>query len=145
MTGYLTDSKTAAKLCAALAEVFDDSQLPRFLFLNFMPVLSGTHAGKMFLPLADADIDRPIYRDMTLRDFPGMVDMIATLGGPKARVEIKAEDILAADNKPKAKFAADARAEITAEISKLPTPITKWTAQAREPTAKQADPKPEPT
>jgi hypothetical protein len=127
MTGFLTDTKTAAAITAAVARGCDERGVPRYHFANFFPVHSGPNAGMMFMGLSDADLQTVTHHDLRLADLPEFQKMIADMGGLKARAEIKPEElVLDSKDATQVKAASALLAACALEVAKLPPPITRW-------------------
>lgn len=93
IVGFLTDEQTAAAISAGVDAAQDARGVARYLTASAMPVLSGPHAGAVFLPLDDAALMQVMHRGQRLGDFPEFSQLVALLGGLDARVEIDHADI----------------------------------------------------
>ena len=86
--GFLTDEATAAAISAGVAAAQDGRGVARYLAATAMPVLSGPHARKVFLPFDDGALEQRLHGGLLLADFPEFAQLAAILGGLDARVEI---------------------------------------------------------
>lgn len=91
--GFLTDEQTAAAIAAGVDAAQDARGVARYLAASAMPVLSGPHAGSIFLPFDDAALDQVMHRGMHLGDFPEFAQLVDMIGGLNARVEIDPQHI----------------------------------------------------
>lgn len=91
--GFLIDEQTAAAIAAGVDAAQDARGVARYLAVSAIPVLSGPHAGALFLPFDDAALDQVMHRGMRLGDFPEFAQLVALLGGLESRVEIDKKDI----------------------------------------------------
>jgi hypothetical protein len=98
--GFVTDQATADSISAAVQAACDTRGVARFIAMHGRMIHSGQYAGQVFLPLADSDLAQVMYRGQCLPDFPEFTELIATLGGLDARVEIQSSDILDPDTDP---------------------------------------------
>ena len=90
MIGFITSPETAAAVEHGIAQAFASRDLPQFWALRGMPVLTGEHAGQMFIPASDDILACPLRGNPPQRptDYPEFDQLIAMLGGLDARVEI---------------------------------------------------------
>ena len=97
MTGYLTTPETAAAITQAIRDAQTSRGYPVVWLLVGMPVLTGEHAGLLFLPASDDILAAPLRGNpiLTPRDFPEFSQLIEMLGGLEARVEIDPATITA--------------------------------------------------
>ena len=58
-----------------------------------LPIFSGPHAGAVFIPLDDISLDQRLMH-VRMRDYPEFQQLVASLGGLDARVEIDAQDLI---------------------------------------------------
>jgi hypothetical protein len=96
MIGYVTTAEIAEAVLAAIASAFDARSLPRFWSPGKYPVHSGPHAGLYFLPAGDGILDAPLMGSpvQTPKDFPEFAQLIDSLGGLEARIDLSLETIL---------------------------------------------------
>jgi len=92
-TGYITDQATADAVSAAVEAACDARGVARFIAVQGMPIFSGPHAGAVFIPLDDISLDQRLMHDR-MRDYPEFQQLVASLGGLDARVEIDAQDLI---------------------------------------------------
>ena len=99
MIGYITTSETADTVLDAIASAFDSRSLPRFWSPGKYLIYSGKNAGKYFIPAGDGILDAPLMGSpvQTPQDFPEFPQIIASLGGLEARVEIDPAIIISSD------------------------------------------------
>ena len=97
MIGFVTTQEQAQAVNDAVAQAQTDRGLPVFWLPGLYPIFSGEHAGETFIPCDDAVLNTPLLGSpvMTPKDFPEFSQIITTLGGLDARVEIAPEDITA--------------------------------------------------
>jgi hypothetical protein len=95
MIGFVTTHETASLIAGAVTKAFQDRGLPQFWALGDIPILTGDHAGKHFLPADDSVLSAPLIGNppLTPRDYPEFEQLIAMLGGLDARVDLDAEHI----------------------------------------------------
>ena len=96
MIGFITTPETSAAVTLAIRDAQQRRGLPVFWLLVGMPIYSGEHAGLRFIPAGDGILDAPLLGNprQTPQDFPEFAQLIASLGGLEARVEIDAADII---------------------------------------------------
>jgi hypothetical protein len=92
-TGYITNPATADAVSAAVAAACDARGVARFIAVQGMSIFSGPHAGAVFIPLDDISLDQRLMHDR-MRDYPEFQQLVASLGGLDARVEIDAQDLI---------------------------------------------------
>lgn len=95
MKGFITTPVAAQDILAAITDAFAARNLPPFWTPGAFPVLSGPHAGGVFIPADDNIFQTPLMGSPVERpmDFPEFEITIAALGGLNARVEIAPADI----------------------------------------------------
>lgn len=91
MIGHVTTPELAAAITTAINHAQTSRGLPVYWSLEGVPILTGEHAGKMFLCSDDASLNTPLRGNppATPRDFPEFSQLIAVLGGLDARVEVE--------------------------------------------------------
>lgn len=96
LIGYILPPPAATSVLASIAAAFDARARPRFWSPGAFPVYTGPHAGQMFIPAGDGILDAPLLGNprQTPQDFPEFGELIASLGGLDARVEIDAQDLI---------------------------------------------------
>ena len=96
MIGFITTAATADAVLDAIASAFDARSLPRFWSPGKSLIHSGPHAGLYFLPAGDGILDAPLMGSpvQTPQDFPEFAQLIASLGGLEARIDLSFETIL---------------------------------------------------
>jgi hypothetical protein len=96
MTGFVTTAETADAILDAIASAFDGRNLPRFWSPGKFLIHSGPHAGLYFLPAGDGILDAPLMGSpvQTPQQFPEFAQLIASLGGLDARVELEPEALI---------------------------------------------------
>jgi len=96
MTGFLTTAETADAILDAIASEFDARNLPRFWSPGKCLIHSGPHAGLYFLPAGVGILDAPLMGSpvQTPQHFPEFAQLIASLGGLEARVELEPEALI---------------------------------------------------
>jgi len=99
MIGFVINAATATAVIDAIASAFDARSLPRFWSPGKYPIHSGPHAGLYFLPAGAGILAAPLTGSpiQTPQDFPEFGELIASLGGLEARVEIDADHITPLD------------------------------------------------
>ena len=86
LTGYIVDEPTRDTLAAAI-DAAQESRGRRCLHLGAAYIHAGASAGNYFIGLADSDLTQKVAGIM-LKDYPEFQDIIKTLGGLSARVEL---------------------------------------------------------
>jgi hypothetical protein len=94
MIGFITDPETAEAILAGIEAAQVSRDLPYFWTVGKYPIFTGEHAGKVFLPADDQILSTNIRQGMTPMDFPECVEMLASLGGLEARVDLDPADIV---------------------------------------------------
>jgi hypothetical protein len=97
LQGFIKSQATAETVSDAVKTACDTRGVARFIAMRGRPIYSGQYAGQVFLPLADSDLVQVMYCGQCLPDFPEFSQLVATLGGLDARVEIEPSDILDPD------------------------------------------------
>lgn len=92
-TGYITNQATAAAISAAVEAACDARGVARFITVQGMPIFSGPHAGEVFIPLDDTALDQRLMHEK-MRDYPEFQQLVTSLGGLDARVEIDTQNII---------------------------------------------------
>jgi hypothetical protein len=102
MIGFIATPETSAAVTLAIRDAQQRRGLPVFWLLVGMPIYSGEHAGLHFIPAGDGILDAPLLGNppQTPQDFPEFAELIASLGGLDARVEVDPETIKAPDAEP---------------------------------------------
>jgi hypothetical protein len=97
MIGFVTTVKTAAEVLDAIR----DAQLSRghahFWTTGSKRIYTGDYAGKTLIPASDDILDTPLRQGLTPRDFPEFTQLIETLGGLAARVDVDQDDMVNPD------------------------------------------------
>jgi len=97
MIGFVTTVKTAAEVLDAVR----DAQLSRgyahFWTTGSLPIHNGQHAGLTLIPASDEILDTPLRQGLTPRDFPEFDELVETLGGLDARVDIDPDILINPD------------------------------------------------
>ena len=86
LTGYIVDEQTRDALADAL-DAAQESRGRKYLHLGASLIHSGADAGKYFIGLADKDLAQKLS-GIPLADYPEFQQIIASLGGLHARVDI---------------------------------------------------------
>lgn len=100
MIGFVTSHAQAQAINDAVAQAQTDRGLPVFWLPGVFPIFSGDHVGKAFVPCDDAILNTPLLGlpVMTPHDFPEFSQIITSLGGLDARVDILHTDIINPDH-----------------------------------------------
>lgn len=90
MIGFVTTQEQATAANAAIAEAQTSRGMPVFWLAGSCLIHSGKNAGKHFVPCDNAILSTPLVGKppLTPRDFPEFQQIIDSLGGLDARVEI---------------------------------------------------------
>ena len=90
MIGYITPPETAQAVSDGVAQAFAVRDLPQFWALAIMPILTGEHAGQMFIAADDSIFQTPLRGNPPQRptDYPEFEQLVEMLGGLEARVEL---------------------------------------------------------
>jgi hypothetical protein len=97
MIGYITSQEKAQEVLDAIHNAFVTRDVPACWTTGAMPIYSGEHTGKMFIPADDAILNTPLYLYPHLqcpKDFPEFEQIIASLGGLEARINIDSSDLI---------------------------------------------------
>ena len=96
MIGFITTPETAVGVTQAIRDAQTSRGLPVFWLLVGMPIYTGEHAGMNFIPADDAILTTPLRGNpvQTPQDFPEFAQLIASLGGLEARIDLSLETIL---------------------------------------------------
>lgn len=86
LTGYIVDEATRDTISAAL-DAAQEARGRKYLHLGAMQIYAGANKGKHFIGLADKDLTQKLG-GIALVEYPEFQDIIASLGGLDARVEI---------------------------------------------------------
>lgn len=95
MIGFATIPQVAAAVVAGIEAAQTSRGLDVYWTLRPIPIATGPHAGKVFLPFDDAAASQNLRGGNTPMDFPESAQMLAALGGMASRVDIDPVDILA--------------------------------------------------
>lgn len=90
MTGYITTPEVAAAVEHGVKQAFTSRDLPEFWAVRGMPILTGEHKGKTFIPASDDILACPLRGNPPQRptDFPEFSHLVEMLGGLDARQDI---------------------------------------------------------
>jgi hypothetical protein len=96
MIGFVTTQEQSQAINDAVAQAQIDRGLPVFWLVGSCPIYSGMYVGKTFIPCDDALLNTPLLGSppLTPQDFPEFAQIVATLGGLDASVEIDAQDLI---------------------------------------------------
>lgn len=94
MIGFVTTPETAAQVLDAIREAQLSRGQASYWSTGSMPIHSGEHAGKTLIPADDDILDTPLRQGLTPRDFPEFTQLVETLGGLEARMDVSPEDLL---------------------------------------------------
>ena len=94
MIGFVTTPETATEVLDAIREAQLIRGHAHFWTTGSMPIYSGDHAGKTLIPADDDILDTPLRQGLTPRDFPEFTQLVETLGGLEARVDIYLQDLV---------------------------------------------------
>jgi hypothetical protein len=102
MIGFITTSEAAAAVLDGVKQAMLSRGLPHFWSPGAYPIHAGPHAGSMFIPAGKVILNCPLIGNPVQcpTDFPEFAQIVATLGGLDARVEIEPSDILDPDIDP---------------------------------------------
>ena len=92
MTGYIVTTDQRDAIAAAL-DAAQEARGRKYLHLGAMLIHTGEHAGGYFIGLADKDLTQKLG-GIQLAQYPEFQDIIASLGGLDARVEIDSADLI---------------------------------------------------
>ena len=92
LTGYIVDETTRDALADAL-NAAQESRGRKYLHLGAALIHKGASAGNYFIGLTDSDLTQKVAGIM-LQDYPEFQNIIETLGGLDARVEIDSADLI---------------------------------------------------
>ena len=92
LTGYIVDETTRDTIAAALDAV-QETRGRKYLHLGAAYIHAGASAGKYFIGLSDKDLTQKMAGTM-LKDHPEFQQIITSLGGLDARVEIDSADLI---------------------------------------------------
>ena len=92
LTGYIVDETTRDALADAL-DAAQESRGRKYLHLGAAYIHTGASAGNYFIGLADSDLTQKVAGIM-LKDYPEFQDIITSLGGLDARVELDSADLI---------------------------------------------------
>lgn len=95
MIGFVTTQEQATAANAAIAEAQTSRGMPVFWLAGSIPIHSGEHAGRYFVPCDDQTLTTPLIGNppQSPQDFPEFDTLIAMMGGLESRVEIDPSDI----------------------------------------------------
>jgi hypothetical protein len=96
MIGHITDKATADAITDAIENAQTSRGVPVYWLLVGVPIYSGEHAGKVFLPTDDEALNTPLRGNpiQTPQDFPEFQQLIDILGGLDARVNLPTTEII---------------------------------------------------
>ena len=96
MIGFITTPEVAAAVLDGVRDAMFARNLPHYWSPGAYPIHTGAHAGSMFIPASDANLQTPLHGRPIQRptDFPEFDQLVALLGGLDARQEIDAESLI---------------------------------------------------
>jgi hypothetical protein len=93
MIGYILTQDQSAAITEAIRTAQTSRGLSPYWLLVGVPITSGPHVGKCFLPCDDAILSAPLHGGTKPTDYPEFETLVASLGGLEARQEITPEEI----------------------------------------------------
>lgn len=95
MIGFVTTQEQAQAVNDAVAQAQIDRGFPVFWLPGLIPIFSGEHAGKTFIPCGDETLSTPLigHPPLTPQDFPEFGTIVEAIGGLNARITIHSNDI----------------------------------------------------
>jgi len=94
MIGFVTTPETATEVLDAIREAQLSRGHAHFWTTGSMPIYSGESAGMTLIPASDDILDTPLRQGLTPRDFPEFTQLVETLGGLEARVDVDEENLV---------------------------------------------------
>ncbi len=91
MIGFIVSPEVSAQITAAVTHAQTSRGLQPYLHIEGIPIKSGEHAGRHFIPFDDEALETHIYGNTRLGDYPEFSALVAMLGGMGARVDIPVE------------------------------------------------------
>jgi hypothetical protein len=97
MIGFVTNEAIARQILGAIEKEQTDQGLPFYWTIGSFPILSGPHAGKVFLPADDAllatHLRGPKEGKITPSSSPKFSGLVNSLGGLEARIDLDPHEI----------------------------------------------------
>ncbi len=93
MLGYILTPDQSTAVTEAIRTAQTSRGLQPYWLLVGVPITSGPHVGKHFLPCDDAILAAPLHGGTKPTDYPEFDALVASLGGLEARQEITPEEI----------------------------------------------------
>lgn len=100
MIGFATTKQVADAVTSGIAAAQTARGLPVYWLLVGIPIHSGPHAGKFFIPFDETIMTTNLHQGNTPMDFPETPQLLAVLGGLEARVDIDPSDIVNLEQQP---------------------------------------------
>ena len=96
MIAFVSTQQTAQAINDAVAAAQTARGLPVFWLPGMYEIKAGQHAGSWLIPADDQILNTPLMGSpaQTPADFPEFAQIIASLGGLDARVEINSQDLI---------------------------------------------------
>jgi|APGre2960657404_1045060.scaffolds.fasta_scaffold03894_7 hypothetical protein len=94
MQGFITTPETATAINDAIANAQTSRNLPVYWLIGQYPIFTGEHAGKAFMPLDDPILNTVLYQGIKPTDFPEFEQLVVSLGGLDARIDLDPSAII---------------------------------------------------
>jgi hypothetical protein len=96
MIGFVVTPEQSEAANAAIADAQTSRGMPVFWLPGMYEIKAGQHAGSWLIPADDQILNTPLMGSpaQTPQDFPEFAQIIASLGGLDARVEINSQDLI---------------------------------------------------
>lgn len=96
MIGFVTTAKQAQAVNDAVALAQTSRGLPVFWLPGAYHIFTGYHAGMTFTPCSEQTLSTPLRGNppLTPVDFPEFAEIIESLGGLDARVDIQPQNLI---------------------------------------------------
>jgi hypothetical protein len=88
MIGFIVTPTLSLQISNAVREAQVSRGLQPYLHIEGMPITTGEHEGKHFLPFDNTALQTHIYGNTRLGDHPEFATLVSMLGGMSARIDL---------------------------------------------------------
>jgi hypothetical protein len=88
MIGYIITAEQGYSIFNAINQAFANRGLQTSWNIANTPINSGEYIGYNFIPASDEILDTEIWKNLKVKDFPEFSNLIISLGGLDARIDI---------------------------------------------------------
>ena len=95
MIGFITNQEAALEITNAISEAQTSRGHDVSWIIVGIPIISGEHSGKVFIPCDDDVLNCNIRDGLNVRNFPEFDQLVQILGGLDNRINVNEDDLIA--------------------------------------------------